>query len=223
MWLAPAAIASAMIAAYFVSPSYRSFLTHGYQVLSSADETQVQQWARGFGHWGVLLIFGAMLAQVIVLVVPSTFMEVASVLVYGPFWGGLLAWTSAVVAAAFGYGIGWLFGFRAVDRILGGKTRHKIDRYIERYGFWTVMLARFSPIFSIDAVSVVAGAGRMSFGRFLAATGLGMAPFAVLLAVLGSDFERLETGLIVFSIANLVALATYVAWDHRRARRDYGT
>jgi uncharacterized membrane protein YdjX (TVP38/TMEM64 family) len=219
MWLIPAVVVAALVAAYFVWPGYQRLMDDGWEVLSSREQQRVEAWARGYGGWGALLIVGAMIAQVIVMVVPSTFMELAAVLAYGPWWGGLLAWTSALVAAAVGYGIGRLVGPATVDRMLGGKTRDKVERYVDRYGVWAVMLARFSPVLSTDAVSVVAGLGRMGFARFLTATGLGMAPFVVLLAALGSDIDRLETGLIVFSIASLLALAGYVIWDHWPSRR----
>jgi uncharacterized membrane protein YdjX (TVP38/TMEM64 family) len=223
MWLAPAVVVCGLVGAYVVWPAYREVVAEGWAVLSSRDQGRVEAWARGYGLWGPLLIVGAMIAQVIVMVIPSTFMELAAVLAYGPWWGGLLAWASALIAAAVAYGIGRLLGPATVDRMLGGRNRDKVERYVDRYGLWAVMLARFSPILSIDAVSVVAGLGRMGFGRFLLATGAGMAPFVVLLGVLGSDFARLETGLIVVSIASLVAFAAYVIWDHRRPGHAAGS
>lgn len=219
MWLVAVALAGGLVGAYFVWPGYRDVVASGWDALSSRDQSQVQQWAAGYGAWGVLLIFAAMVGQVIVMVIPSTFVELAAVLAYGPLWGALLAWTAALLAAAVAYGIGRLLGPATVDRMLGGKTRDKVQHYVDRYGMWAVMLARFSPLFSIDAVAVVAGLGRMRWLRFLIATGLGMAPFVILLAILGSDFHRLETGLLVASIASLLALAGYVIWEHRPATR----
>jgi uncharacterized membrane protein YdjX (TVP38/TMEM64 family) len=218
-WLVPLALLGALVIAYLVSPALRQALARAWAVLSSGDQAQIRTWVEGYGVWGVLVLAGLMILQLIMMFVPSTLVEVAAVLAYGPVWGALLAWAGAMLVAAVGYGLGRAFGPPVVDRLLGGRTRSRVESAVDRYGFWGVALVRFSPLMSSDAVSLVAGLARMSPVRFFVATGLGMLPFVVILAAVGGDLEGIEAGLVGVTALSLVAFAAYVIRD-RRERRD---
>jgi uncharacterized membrane protein YdjX (TVP38/TMEM64 family) len=215
-WALPLIVVGALVGLYFVWPAYKDFLRQAYEVLASEDQDRIEAWVRGYDPWGWVVLAGLMILQTVVVILPSVGAMAASVLAYGPFIGGALAWGGMMVAAAIAYAIGRALGPVTVEKLIGARSRQKLERAVQRYGLWAVIIARLSPILSTDAVSIVAGLVKMRFWRFMAATAAGTLPLVVLIAALGSEVERLETGLIVISALTLAIFIGYVIWDRRR-------
>ena len=152
------------------------------------------------------------------LVVPSPLVMVVSVLAYGPVWGSLISLAGIITASTLGYFIGKYLGPITVQKLIGHKTEIKIENYIEEYGFWTIIVARISPILSNDATSFVAGILKMGYFKFMGATLLGIIPLTILIAILGENIDRLKTGLIWVSVISFVALIGYIIYDKRKQK-----
>lgn len=221
-WLAPLVLIAVLVGLYFVWPGYRSLLREAYEVLASEDQARIEAWVRGFDPWGWVVLLGLMVLQTVIAILPSVAAMAASVLAYGPLRGGALAWGGMMLAASVAYGIGRALGPVTVDRLIGGRSRRKLEEVVERYGFWAIVVARLSPVLSTDAVSIVGGLAGMGFWRFLAATGAGALPLVVAIAALGAEVERLEIGLLAISAASLVIFVGYVVFDRRRRRAAGG-
>ena len=218
-WLVPIVVIGALVGLYFVWPAYRDLLREAYEVLASEDRERIEAWVRGYDPWGWVVLVGLMILQTIVVILPSVAAMAASVLAYGPLLGGALAWGGMMVAAAIAYAIGRAFGPVTVEKLIGARSRGKLERAVERYGLWAVIIARLSPILSTDAVSIVAGLVTMGFWRFMAATAAGTLPLVILIAVLGAEVERLQVGLIVISAVSVAIFIAYVLWDRWRGGR----
>lgn len=215
-WIVPALLLAVLAGLYFVWPEYQQFMDDAYGALSSGSRQRVQRWVQGFGAWGFLAIITLMLLQTLLPFLPSLLPMVIAVVAFGPVLGGVLAWGGLLIAACLGYGIGRVFGPVTIDRLIGGKTEQKVERFVDRYGIWAVVAARLSPVLSTDAVSIVAGLVRMRFRAFILATAGGTLPLTVLIAFLGAEAQRLKTGLIVISAVSVAAFVAYVIFDHRR-------
>jgi uncharacterized membrane protein YdjX (TVP38/TMEM64 family) len=218
-WAVPVLVVGALVGLYFLWPAYRDFLRQAYEVLASEDQAQIESWVRGYDPWGWVVLVGLMILQTVVVILPSVGAMAASVLAYGPFVGGALAWGGMLLAAAIAYAMGRALGPVTVEKLIGARSREKLEKAVERYGLWAVIIARLSPILSTDAVSIVAGLVQMRFWRFMAATAAGTLPLIVLIAALGTNVDRLETGLIVISAVSLAIFIGYVVWDRWRGAR----
>jgi uncharacterized membrane protein YdjX (TVP38/TMEM64 family) len=218
-WLIPAGVLAAAVALYFLVPGVREFGQEAYAVLGSGDRARTEQWVRGFGAWGPAAVLLLMVAQTVIPVIPSVLLMVVTVLAYGPLWGGLLTFGGLLLAAAVAFGLGRALGPATIDRLIGEKTERKVEEFVERYGAWGVVVARISPVVSTDAVSFVAGLVCMRFARFMLATAAGTLPLTALVAWLGEDIDRMQTGLIWISVVSLGAFAAWVIYDHRRRAR----
>ena len=216
-WVIPLVLLGVLAGLYFAWPAFQSFVDQAYAVTTSGDRQRFEQWIRGYGAWGPVVIFAVMIMQTLLAVVPSTLIMVVAVLAYGPLWGGVLAWSGLLVAASVAYGIGRAVGPVTVDRLIGHKTEQKVEHFVNRYGLWAIVAARVSPAFSTDAVSYVAGFVKMGAKRFIAATAMGTLPLTVLVSYLGADIGRLKTGLIWISVASLALFIGYVVYDRVRS------
>jgi uncharacterized membrane protein YdjX (TVP38/TMEM64 family) len=217
-WAVPAAVLGTLVGLYFVWPAYAGFVDKAWRLLSAGDREALSAWIRGYGAWGPAVLLALMVAQTVVAVIPSLLPMVACVLAYGPWWGGALAFGGLLVSAAVGYGLGRWLGPVTVGRLLGAKTRERMNGVVEDYGVWAVIAARLSPVLSTDAVSIVAGLLGMGWRRFLLATAAGTLPLVVLIAVLGTDIDRMETGLIWISAVSLAAVVGYAVWRRRTGK-----
>lgn len=215
--IVPLLVILALIALYFTWPEYRSFWQEAYARLASEDPQAIRDWISQFGAWSVLVIILLALLQTIIPILPSLGVMVASVLAFGPWQGGTLAWFSLLGAASLAYALGRAFGPVTIDRLIGQKTEQKIEGFMKKHGTLTVIAARLSPALSTDAVSIVAGLVRMNFWRFIGATAFGTLPLTILVAWLAGEIDRLESGLIWISVLSLSSLAIYLFWDHRKA------
>jgi uncharacterized membrane protein YdjX (TVP38/TMEM64 family) len=155
------------------------------------------------------------------VVIPSLALMVVSVLAYGPFWGTVISLAAIMSASTVGYMVGRRLGLVTVDKLIGSKTEKKIEMYVDRYGFWAVVIARISPFLSNDAISFVGGLMRMGYWKFIMATDLGILPLIIFIAFLGQNIDRLKNGLIWLSIISLIIFVAYVIHDYRKRVRAY--
>jgi uncharacterized membrane protein YdjX (TVP38/TMEM64 family) len=212
-WVLPLALVLGLLGCYLWWSPFRELVQRAYEVVSSGEGERIQQWVRGYGPWGIVVLLGLMFLQAIVAVLPSIATMVAAVLAYGPVWGGILAWLGMLLTGSLMFGIGRALGPVTVERFIGEKTGKKVEKLVERYGSWAIVLARLTPFSSSDAVSFIAGALAMPFFRFILAMGAGTLPLVVLIAWLGEDMGRLKVGLGILSGAAFLALCVHLLWQ----------
>lgn len=210
-----AVVIAALICSYFFIPQVQSFLNEAYEVLTSEDNDRISAWVDNLGFWGPVFIILGMVAQMFLLVVPSPLLMIVAILAYGPIYGTLLSIGAIFVASTVGYFIGRWLGEVAVIKLVGEKQQKKLEYYVERYGFWAVIITRLAPALSNDAISFVAGMLRLSYRKFIGATLLGITPLAILLAWFGENNDRLKTGLIWTSVVSLLILVAYIYFDRK--------
>ena len=206
-------IIAGLIGAYFIIPSYQAFIDEAWRVLTSGNDQQISRWIEQFGFWGPLFIVILTTAQMFLLIINITLLVLVAVLAYGPFWGSLLGIVSICIASTIGYFIGRALGRQTVHKLIGQSTEKKITQFMEDYGAGAVVIARFSPFLSNDAISFVAGILRMSYFKFMGATLTGIIPLVVLIAWMSESMNRLKTGLIWVSAISLVGFIGYVLYD----------
>ena len=199
----------ALVLSYFFVSDFKQFINESIQILTSDDEQQIRDWVSDFGFWGPVFIIGAMTAQMFLIIIPSVVLMVVSTLAYGPWWGSVITYVAVIVAATIAYFIGVHANNAFIDKLIGEKNEKKVENYIQKYGAWAIVLFRLSPFLSNDAISFVAGIGHMRFVKFIIATSAGIIPLIAMIAYLGKDTERLETGMIWVSVATLVGFVIY--------------
>lgn len=214
----PLALLLGLGVAWFASSGFQEFVKEAYEVVASGDEDRIRSWVRGYGSWGVVVLLGLMFLQSIVAILPSIATMVASVLAYGPLWGGALAWGGMMLTGSFMYGVGHALGRLAVERFLGEKSSRRVEAIVERHGSWAVVIARLTPFSSSDAISFIAGALSMGYFRFLLAMAAGTLPLTVLIAWLGQDTGRLKLGLGIVSAIAVVGFLAHLAWQRWHSR-----
>jgi membrane-associated protein len=222
----------------YLSPAVRimELLQHFIDVFLHLDQ-HLNQWAADLGPWLYVVLFAIVFCETALVVMP--FLPGDSLL----FAVGALAATSGspihvgevivllIAAAILGDAVNYSIGLRIGPRIFSKqKSRFfnpdhltKTQRFYEKYGGKTIILARFVPIVRTFA-PFVAGIGRMKYSRFAMFNVTGGIAWVVLFVVAGyafgnvpavkRNFQYVILGIIVVSVLP----AVIEIWRARRER-----
>ncbi len=132
-------------------------------------------------------------------------------------WVSRIAIAVVVVAACF-----WIarsLGREAVEKLCSKTGLAAIERFFERHGGQSVLIARLLPFVSFDFVSYFAGLTSMSFKGFMIATGIGQLPATIVYSYVGGMLtggaKMLVTALLIlFALAALAVLARQLYREH---------
>jgi uncharacterized membrane protein YdjX (TVP38/TMEM64 family) len=177
--------------------------------LASGDVATIRAWVLGFGVWAPVASVALMLLQTLIAPLPSSPVTYANGLVFGVWWGALLSWSSALVAAALAFGLSRAFGRPVAERLVTRAALEWSDAFFARWGAWAVVVGRLLPVVSFDVVSYGAGLTPMRFGGFLLATAIGMIPGTLLYTWLG-HVGGTSGAALLWTLAALAALGAVV-------------
>lgn len=202
-----------LIGSYFIIPAYRAFVEEAFAVLTSDNNSRISKWVQQFGFWGPFFIVITAVVQMFLLVINVVLLILVAILAYGPFWGSLLSIFSICVASTIGYFIGRFLGIFVIYKLIGEKSKEKVERFMNEYGIGGVIIFRFSPFLSNDAISFIAGLLEMNYFKFMAATLAGITPLVILVAWMSENMYRLKVGLAWVSAISIAGFVVYVMYD----------
>lgn len=188
----------------------------------SGNPSGVAAYLRSFGIIGPIVSMILMVLQSIAAPLPAFVITFANGMVWGFLGGAALSWSGAMAGAALSFWIARILGRPAVEKLVGGSGALQVsDRFFERYGDRTILIARLLPFVSFDIISYGAGLTSISFWKFFIATGIGQLPATLVysyLASVGGAATSVKILLYVFiATAVLLVLATSLRpWFMRR-------
>jgi membrane-associated protein len=151
----------------------------------------------------------------------------------GHTWHAIALSITATVIAVIGNQLGYQIGRRTgsalvtrrCGRVLNQENFDRARAFLDRRGFWSIVLARWIPWVRTLA-PLVAGAAKMDPRRYLAATSIGAVlwvPTLVLLGYFGAglldDLPWVRTAAMICGIAFLVVTTPYGIWRYRQETR----
>ncbi len=214
-------IAAIFTALYFKSDRFQMHAQFIVKVLSHGDLASLKEYLLAWGAWAPVVSAFIMIFQSIAAPLPAFIVTVTNGWLFGAFWGTLLSWSSAMAGAVLCFYIGRGFGRPAVERFVSKKVLNYVDRFFQRYGNNSVLIARLLPVVSFDAVSYAAGLTPISFWGFFIATGIGQLPATIVYSWLGQNISTTaKIGLwAVAGVAALLVLGFTIkkAMDNRLA------
>jgi uncharacterized membrane protein YdjX (TVP38/TMEM64 family) len=186
---------------------------------------------RGLGSWGLVLL-AALYLPAALLLLPTPALTAALGYLYGPGPAFVAASLGSTTAAALVFLFGRTLGRRWVAARVAGRPRFRaLDAAVARHGFLIVLLTRLSPLPPYTWVNYAFSLTRVSFGRFVLASWLGMMPGTLLYVYLGASAKDLvelldgkmpdagPVGMVVTGVGLAASLAVtlLVGWLARRA------
>lgn len=175
---------------YLFVPALRVFLHQAVRLLSEGDVEALKAFLLSFGAWAPVMSFLLMVLQSLIAPLPAFVVTLTNGLLFGQFWGMVLSWGSAMVAAALCFGLSRLFGRRLVEKLASPSALAWTDAFFARYGKHAVLVARLFPWISFDLVSYGAGLTPIGFWGFWSMTGIGQLPATLFYTYLGERAGR---------------------------------
>lgn len=181
------------------------------------DTSALRAQLRGTGVGGVILLYGLMLAHVVVIF-PAEITNMVAGFTYGIPLGILICTTGWFLSGLGTYALGLIAGRPLVDKLAGPGRVAAAERMMERGGWQFLLVVRLLPFVPFSLVGYAAGATRVPLFRFAWTTFVGAIPLVTLAVVLGSrlsDFSIADP-LVWGSILGFVLL---IAIGHPVGRR----
>lgn len=154
---------------------------------------------RSWGPWGAIGSIGLMIVHSF-LPFPAEIIALANGMIYGPLWGAAITWVGAMLGASMAFGLVRLFGRSFVRRLLPDHHWRRLADWSHAHGGAALIISRLIPLIAFNLINFAAALTEISWWTFLWATGLGILPLTVLLAVLGDNMQTLPLwalGLII--------------------------
>jgi membrane-associated protein len=209
-------------------------ITHFIDVILHLD-AHLNAWATAFGPWLYVILFAVIFAETGLVVTPflpgdSLLFAVGALCAIegSPLNVGLMM-VILVVAAVTGDAVNYAIGQRIGPRVfksessrwLNKKHLERTQRFYERHGGKTIIIARFVPIIRTFA-PFVAGIGKMGYRRFFSFNVFGGVAWVVGFLLAGFLFGNLpivkkQFHIVIFAIIILSVLpAVFEFWRERR-------
>lgn len=135
--------------------------------------------------WAPVLVFLAYTPASFVMF-PRPLITMASVVIFGAWWGAAVSLSGILFAAFVGYMLGRLLDRDTVRRYTGPRME-RITHFLQRRGLIAMTVVRLLPVAPFQVVSALAGAVRVKLRDFLIGTALGMLPGLLVATVLGDQ------------------------------------
>jgi uncharacterized membrane protein YdjX (TVP38/TMEM64 family) len=159
---------------------------------------------RDYDAWAWALGIGLIWADLI-LPVPQTAIIAALGMVYGAVLGGLVGSIALITSGLLAYFLMRTRVRRCAARLVGQGSLDKMGVFFARSGAWAIVLTRSLPYSIPEAVTFLAGLGRMPLTTFLAAMVLGSVPTAFVFAGVGAGWA--EDPVLALAVSYVLPLA----------------
>ena len=145
--------------------------------LTAADRVErLQDFFRSAGIWAPVAYIGFVVAEVVIAPIPGLMLYAPGGLIFGPWYGGLLALVGNVIGSGLACSLTRSLSHRWLERLTGHESMERLQTELNRRGLWMIFVLRLNPLTSTDLLSYAAGFTRIPVYQVMLATGLGMAP-----------------------------------------------
>jgi len=166
-------------------PAIRAEAVAAGSMILRADVAPVRDYLLGYGWWAPAVSVILQIVTSVIAPLPSFLLTIVNAMVFGFWWGALLTFTSALLAAAICFSLARVYGRPLVTRFVPARVLDSTDHFFVRRGVVAVLVARLIPFINPDMVSYAAGLGPMRWRGFMAGIAAGSLPSTALYSYLG--------------------------------------
>lgn len=174
-------------------------------------------WFATHPKWAVFLSFGISLCIHFIGVIPSVFITTANVLVWGPFWGGLLSFAGEVVGSWVAFLL-YRWGIKTIDyqRLSSGQWLKSMHDWGQKQLFFAILMGRLIPMVPSVFVNMFAALTKISALHFFVATLIGKIPAMILEVLISYDLIHIKENYLRLALIGVVMLSGYLLFRWKR-------
>lgn len=197
-----------------VDPGVRLALEHA---LRFSTLTRIRTYVHHLGVWGPFALMAIILLHGVTFV-PAEVLTLAALWVYGPVWGLVYAWTGSMLSAYAAFYLARWLGRPLASRYVPPKQMARLDAIVAREGARGLFVLRLIPLVSFNALNYASGLTKLTFWQYTWATGLGILPSGIVLALLYRSVARSHSAFLGLAVLGLGLLFLLVVRIRRRGR-----
>lgn len=186
---------------YFFNTRVNETINNIFSMFATGDFKIVKDFIDEYGTYAMLVSAALMIFQSIMAPLPAFIITFANANLFGWWQGAILSWSSAMLGAILCFYISRILGRDMVEKLTSKVGLESVDKFFEKHGKHSILIARLLPFISFDIVSYGAGLTSMTFLPFVIATGLGQLPATVIYSYVGGmltgGVQLLVTGLLM--------------------------
>jgi uncharacterized membrane protein YdjX (TVP38/TMEM64 family) len=175
---------------------------------------QLQAFFEACGPLAPIVYVAFVTVEVVVAPIPGLMLYAPGGVIFGGFFGGLLALTGNVLGAGIACGITRTIGSSWLTRLFPKDALEKAQAELDRRGCWLIFLLRVNPLTSSDLVSYAAGFARIPIWKVMLATMFGMAPLCFAQAWLAESlfvaYPQLLYPLLIAGAAYVIVIVAVI-------------
>lgn len=144
-----------------------------------------------------------------VFAVPVTILVVATVMIFGPVYGFIIAMVGTNLSAILVYWIGNFLGSELVRKFAGRKV-NKISKDLAKRGILAMTLVRMVPVAPFSIVNLIAGVSHIKFIDYFFGTLFGMFPGLIAVVLITDRVEESIKSQSLMSILQLILVVMVI-------------
>lgn len=154
-------IVAALVLVTYIALYYSGVL----EKINNVEE--LRKFVKESGQWGILVLFGLTLLQVVVLPIPAAVTILIGVLMYGSTVSFIVSTLGTIAGSIICFLLGKFFGYRVVAWIIGNEKAKKYADFIHEKGKIPFIVMLLFPFFPDDILCMAAGLTKMTFKFFI--------------------------------------------------------
>ena len=142
------------------------------------------------GYWSIFLFLALMIIQSLIVPIPSELVLLCGGMLYGIWLGLIVGVIGSVLSGVVTFYISNKGGrpiLEATGDYIGFADRFVVamDKWIEKWGIWAIIVGRAVPVVMFDPISYAAGISNINWKKYTLATFIGSIPRSIFYALLG--------------------------------------
>ena len=154
-------IVAALVLVSYIALYYSGVL----EKINNVEE--LRKFVKESGQWGILVLFGLTLLQVVVLPIPAAVTILIGVLMYGSTVSFIVSTLGTIAGSIICFLLGKFFGYSVVAWIIGDEKAKKYADFINEKGKIPFIVMLLFPFFPDDILCMTAGLTKMTFKFFI--------------------------------------------------------
>ncbi|KAB2352536.1 TVP38/TMEM64 family protein [Actinomadura rudentiformis] len=177
----------------------------------------ISDWVDSLGFWGPL-VFAVCYSLAVIALIPGSVLNASAGALFGVALGSVAVLAGATAGAALAFGLARILGRPAVARYTGSGRLARLDSYLSRRGFESVLVLRMVSLFPFGVVNYAAGVAGVRFAPYMAGTALGIVPGTLVYTGLGEALREPGSPVVWIAPVGLVILSAVGWWAAKAVR-----
>ncbi len=164
---------------------------------------------------------------------PLTLLIIATMIVYGPWWGSWYALVGTVLSASAMFLLGHLLGKKMVSK-LSGSLINRVNQHLSQEGLKAVITVHILPVAPFSLINLIAGVSSIQFRDFFLGTLIGILPGIATIALVTDRLSKslrqpdITSFSILFAVIAMLGIGLFVLrkWikhRHLMAKQNHGS